>query len=142
VRAVAVLVGVTGVAPGMGESALCAGLDGWLSGRGLRVDHFRGEELRSRAEFAAVAAKFEATRVVAPEALLRSVADFVRSVTAGRDDVVVADLLIPFTSSLLAWGHDDGAIRGFLGELSAARTGRTDRRIPGRRSGGGAAAGR
>jgi hypothetical protein len=63
-----------GVAPGMGKSTLCGGLSGWLAGRGLRVDHFREEDLGSRAEFAAVAAEFAATTVVAPVTLLPTVA--------------------------------------------------------------------
>jgi thymidylate kinase len=115
---VAVLVAVVGASPGIGKSTLCTALAGWLSGAGLRVDHFREEEILTRAAFTAVAAEFTSTGVVQLPTLLDAVADFVSSIEASGDDVVIADSLIPFMPSLLAWGHDEETIAGFLGDLS------------------------
>ena len=112
--AVALLISVWGASPGIGKSTLCAGLSQWLAGAGLRVDHFREEEILTRPQFAAVAGHFQATGAVEPPALLTATTQFVDSVLARGDDVVVADALMPFVPSLLAMGHSDQAIHAFM----------------------------
>src|SRR5215203_5941645 len=102
---VAVLIAVAGAAPGIGKSTLCMAMAAWLSGRGLRVDHFREDEVLTRDEFASVAAEFEGHRAVQLPTLLNAVARFVLSIQDSEDDVVITDSLIPFIPSLLAWGH-------------------------------------
>ena len=113
-----VLIAVAGAAPGIGKSTLCTAVTGWLSGLGLRVDHFREHEVLTRDEFASVAAEFEARGVVQLSTLLSAVADFVSSIQASGDEVVITDSLIPFVPSLLAWGHDEEAMTRFLHDLS------------------------
>lgn len=115
---VAVLIAVAGAAPGIGKSTLCRALAGWLSGLGLRVDHFREDEVLTRDEFAAGAAEFEAGGVVQLPTLLDAVAGFVSSILASGDDVVITDSLIPFVPSLLAWGHGEDVMTRFLHDLS------------------------
>ncbi|MEU0244630.1 hypothetical protein ABZ192_09905 [Streptomyces sp. NPDC006235] len=80
----------------MGKSTLCAGLSRWLVEKGLRVDHFREEEILTRPQFAAVAGQFKATGAVALGTLIAATAEFVDSVLASGDDVVIADALVPF----------------------------------------------
>jgi thymidylate kinase len=116
---VTVLIAVWGAAPGIGKSSLCAGLSRWLAGTGLRVDHFREEEILTRPQFAAVAEQFRATRAVEPSALLAAAAQFADSVLAHGDDVVVADALVPFVPSLLAMGLSAQAISTFMAGLGA-----------------------
>ena len=115
---VAVLIAVAGAAPGIGKSTLCTALAGWLSGLGLRVDHFREDEVLTREEFSSVAAEFEARGAVQLPTLLNGVAAFVLSIQAGGDDVVIADSLVPFIPSLLAWGHSEDAMTRFLHDLT------------------------
>jgi thymidylate kinase len=111
-------VAVAGAAPGVGKSTLATALAGWLSAQGLAVDHFREEEILSRPEFAAVAAEFRAGGGVALATLRAAVAGYVTSIRAARTDVVVADALLPFVPSLLAWGHSEAAIADFLADLA------------------------
>jgi thymidylate kinase len=116
---VTVLVSVWGASPGAGKSTLCAGLCARLAATGLRVDHFREEEILTRPQFAAVAAEFRATGAVELGTLLAATARFVDSVLAGADDVVIADALVPFVPSLLAWGHGGQAVDAFMDDLAA-----------------------
>jgi thymidylate kinase len=113
------LIAVDGAAPGIGKSTLCHALTRWLEGS-LRTDHFREEEIMSRPEFADVAAQFTTTRVVKPGALLRATADYVAAAQAGGVDAIVADALIPFVPSLIAFGHTENDIDGFLNKLGEA----------------------
>lgn len=113
-----VLIAVAGAAPGVGKSTVCDRLCRRLADLGVRVDHFREEEILTRAEFAPVAAEFTASGVVAPATLLASTAEYVASVQAARMDVVVADALVPFVPSLVAWGYEDDAIGAFLDSLT------------------------
>ena len=114
----AVLIAVWGASPGIGKSTLCAGLSEWLSGAGLRVDHFREEEILTRPQYAAVADCFLATGRVEPAALLAATGQFAASVLARRIDVVVADALMPYVPSLLAMGQSDQAIGAFADDLA------------------------
>ena len=113
-----VLVTVWGAAPGIGKSTLCAGLSRSLAGAGLRVDHFREEEILSRSEFAAVAKEFGATGAVGLGTLAAATERHVASALAGGDDVVVADALVPFVPTLLAMGHGEETIDAFMADLS------------------------
>ncbi|MFJ9626232.1 hypothetical protein ACIRU8_00905 [Streptomyces sp. NPDC101175] len=113
-----VLITVWGASPGVGKSTLCAGLSRWLADTGLRVDHFREEEILTRPQFASVAAEFETTGTVAPATLIASTARFVDAVVANGDDVVVADALMPFVPTLLAMGHGEAAIDAFMTQLT------------------------
>jgi hypothetical protein len=112
-----VLVGVSGAAPGIGKSTICAGLASWLSELGLSVDSFAEEEVLSRDQFAAVAAEFGATGVVRPSTILDAMSAYARWLQRQGIAVAVADSLVPFVSSLLAWGHDEDVIASFLMEL-------------------------
>ncbi|WP_372348377.1 hypothetical protein [Streptomyces sp. KL116D] len=114
-----VLITVWGASPGVGKSTLCAGLSRWLADEGLRVDHFREEEILSRPQFAAVAEEFKATGTVALGTLIAGTAKFVDAVLANGDDVVVADALMPFVPTLLAMGHEEAAVDGFMTDLTA-----------------------
>lgn len=113
-----VLVTVWGASPGVGKSTLCAGLSRWLADAGLRVDHFREEEILTRPQFAAVAEDFKETGVVELGTLIATTAQFVESVLASGDDVVIADALMPFVPSLLAMGHDEQVIDAFMTDLT------------------------
>lgn len=118
-----ILVSVWGAAPGAGKSTLCAGLCAVLAGEGLRVDHFREEEILTRPEFGEVAGEFRGTGAVELRTLLEASARFAGAVRAAGDDVVVADALVPFVPTLLAMGHDDRAIAAFTGELGGLLSG-------------------
>lgn len=102
----------------MGKSTLCAGLCAQLADEGLRVDHFREEEILTRPPFAAVAEEFQATGAVELDTLLTASAQFVGAILASADDVVVADALVPYVPSLLAWGHSDRVIGTFIADLA------------------------
>lgn len=114
----AVLISVWGASPGVGKSTLCAGLSLWLADLGLRVDHFREEEILTRPQFAAVAEDFEAKGMVKPETLIAATAQFVDSILVSGDDVVIADALVPFVPSLLAIGHGEETIDAFMTDLT------------------------
>jgi thymidylate kinase len=113
-----VLITVWGASPGMGKSTLCAGLVQWLADTGLRVDHFREEEILTRPQFAAVADEFKATGTVQLQTLIAAAAKFVDAVMASGDDVVIADALMPFVPTLLAMGHGDEMIDAFMTDLT------------------------
>ena len=85
---VTVLIAIWGASPGVGKSTLCAGLE------------------------------FQATGVVELDTLLTASARFVGAILASADDVVVADALVPFVPSLLAWGHSDRVIGTFIAGLA------------------------
>jgi hypothetical protein len=112
------LISVWGAAPGIGKSTLCTGLSRWLAGAGLRVDHFREEEIMTRPQFAAVADHFRETGAVEPVTLLAATGRFVDSVLARDVDVAVADALVPFIPSLLAMGYRAPAISEFMAALT------------------------
>jgi thymidylate kinase len=114
-----VLITVWGASPGVGKSTLCTGLSQWLRDTGQRVDHFREEEILTRPQFAAVAEEFEATGTVALDTLIAATAEFVDTVVASGDDVVIADALMPFVPTLLAMGHGEEAIDAFMTDLTA-----------------------
>ncbi|MFJ9895978.1 hypothetical protein ACIQPR_21940 [Streptomyces sp. NPDC091280] len=113
-----VLITVWGASPGVGKSTLCAGLSRRLADMGLRVDHFREEEILTRPQFASVVEEFETTGTVASATLIASTARFVDAVVANGDDVVVADALMPFVPTLLAMGHGEAAIDAFMTDLT------------------------
>ncbi|MDQ1013663.1 hypothetical protein [Streptomyces afghaniensis] len=113
-----VLITVWGASPGVGKSTLCAGLSRWLVDEGLRVDHFREEEILTRTQFAAVAEEFKATGAVDLGTLIATTAEFVDSVLATGDDVVIADALVPFVPTLLAMGHSEETIDAFVTDLT------------------------
>lgn len=113
-----VLITVWGVSPGVGKSTLCAGLSRWLVDEGLRVDHFREEEILTRPQFAAVAEEFKATGAVGLGTLLATTAEFVDSFLATGGDVVIADALMPFVPTLLAMGHGEETIDAFMTDLT------------------------
>ncbi|MFE2212978.1 hypothetical protein ACFW93_13580 [Streptomyces canus] len=113
-----VLITVWGASPGAGKSTLCAGLSRWLADAGLRVDHFREEEILTRPQFAPVAEEFKATGAVDLGTLIATTAEFVDSVLATGDDVVIADALMPFVPTLLAMGHGEETIDAFMTDLT------------------------
>ena len=109
------IVSVVGSAPGAGKSTLAAALAGELAGRGLRVDLFREEEIRTRPAFAGVAAELRAGGEVALPTLRAGVAAWAAAVDA---DVVVADALVPVVPSMLVWGHSEDAVAAFHADLA------------------------
>ena len=113
------LVAVAGSAPGIGKSTLCAALAGWLTGSGRRVDHFREEDMYNRPAFAPLVEEFTGTGVVRLSTLLVTTTEYVRTAAASGYDVVLTDSLIPFTHSVLAWGHDEQTVTDFLADLAA-----------------------
>ncbi|WP_406437499.1 hypothetical protein OHB14_58665 [Streptomyces sp. NBC_01613] len=113
-----VLITVWGASPGVGKSTLCAGLSRWLADAGLRVDHFREEEILTRPQFAAVAEAFKTTGAVDLGTLIATTAQFVDSALASGDDVVIADALMPFVPTLLAMGHCEETIDAFMADLT------------------------
>ncbi|MGW5868573.1 hypothetical protein ACWFRJ_41225 [Streptomyces sp. NPDC055239] len=113
-----VLISVCGASPGVGKSTLCGGLAQWLTDTGLRVDHFREEEILTRPQYAAVAEQFEATGTVELGTLTAATAEFVGAIVASGDDVVVADALVPYVPTLLAMGHDEETIDAFTTDLT------------------------
>lgn len=117
-----VLITVWGSSPGVGKSTLCNGLSQWLADAGLRVDHFREEEVLTRPQFAAVAEAFKATGFVDLRTLITTTAEFVDSVVASGDDVVIADALMPFVPTLLAMGHGEETIKAFMTDLTQVLT--------------------
>lgn len=82
------------------------------------MDHFREEEILSRAAFAEVARQFRDTGQVDPAALLAATTRYVESLDAQGVQVAVLDALLPFIPSLLAWGYDDAAGGEFVADLS------------------------
>jgi thymidylate kinase len=114
---VPVLIAVWGASPGIGKSTLCAGLERWLTGAGLRADHFREEEILTRPQYATVAREFQSAGTVEPATLLAATRRYADSILAGGIDVAVADALMPFIPSLLAMGHSDQAINAFMSRL-------------------------
>ncbi|MEV1086034.1 hypothetical protein AB0I98_48850 [Streptomyces sp. NPDC050211] len=112
------LITVWGASPGVGKSTLCAGLYQWLADTGLRVDHFREEEILTRLQFAAVAEEFKVTGRVQLQTLSAATAHFVDAVTASGNDVVIADALMPFVPTLLAMGHGEETIDAFMTDLT------------------------
>ncbi|MFF1399226.1 hypothetical protein ACFVZD_36205 [Streptomyces sp. NPDC058287] len=113
-----VLITVWGASPGVGKSTLCDGLSRWLASTGMRVDHFREEEILTRPQFAAVAEEFKATGRVQLQTLIAATAQFVDAVLANGDDAVIADALMPFVPTLLAMGHGEEAIDAFMIDLT------------------------
>lgn len=113
------LIAVVGAAPGVGKSTACARIAAELRAGGLRVDHFDEAEIMTRPVFAPVAAAFRETGVVAPRVLVDATVAFVREAEAAGFDVVVADALMPFVPSLLAFGHTENRIRDIVGDLVA-----------------------
>lgn len=114
-----ILVCVWGVAPGAGKSTLCFTLSAALENAGLRVDHFREEEILTRPDFAEVAGEFRSTGAVELPTLLAASTRFADAIEASGADVVMADALAPFVPTLLALGHGDEAITEFTAELAA-----------------------
>lgn len=112
-------IAVAGLAPGMGKTTVCESLHRWLTERGLQVDLFREEEVLTRPAFADVAAEFTATGRVGPATLLAAMSDYVASIQRAGVQAAVADSLVPFVSSLLAWGHCEAEITAFLTDLAS-----------------------
>jgi hypothetical protein len=108
------LICVLGSAPGIGKSTLCQGL--LASFDGQHVDHFAEEDILSASEFAEVASEFRSTGVVAMATFLAATKAYVARVE--RFDVAIADSLLPYLPSLLAFGHTQEEIATFLRELA------------------------
>jgi len=115
------LIAVLGNSPGVGKSTLCAALAGWLRDAGVVVDHFEEAEFLTRTAFAAVAEEFDdGAGSVRPRTLVEATRTYVEQARTHGVDVVVADALLPFIPSLVAWGHDETAITGVVRALEAA----------------------
>lgn len=112
------LIAVIGSSPGVGKSTLCRALAASLDGS---VDHFEEPEILTRQAFQPVAEEFaDGSGVVSPSTLADCTRAFVaESLAAGREHVV-ADALLPYIPSLVAWGHDEQVLNAFMDELARA----------------------
>jgi thymidylate kinase len=113
-----VLIAVTGAAPGVGKSTICAGLHRRLADTGMSTELFAEEDIFTRSEFAGMAAEFEATGVVDRRTILASMSNYMSAIETAAPDAAVTDSLLPFVHSLLAWGLADEAIADFLAKLA------------------------
>jgi hypothetical protein len=114
------LVSVIGNSPGVGKSTLCRALAAALREDGAVVDHFEEADILAREVFRPVAEEFaDGTGAVRPGTLVACVRAYVAEAAAGTD-VLVTDALLPFVPSLVAWGHDEDAVAGVVGELVRA----------------------
>jgi len=113
---------VAGASPGLGKSTVTRGLGDHLSGDGREVVVFLEAMIGERDEFADVMASFRAngaaSRGVLTEAA-RRLADTYRDGAA----VVVQDMVLPYTPSLLAWGFSDSEIIEMFNEIATACSG-------------------
>lgn len=105
-----------GAAPGVGKSTVCASLAASLVSDGLRVEHFREEDLFNRTPFAEFAAEFSADGTIDMTKLVDATVAYLDDVDA---DVVVMDALIPYMPTLLALGYDEPAIDAVIDGLTA-----------------------
>lgn len=112
------LLAAAGAAPGAGKSTLCAGVVDWLRERGLRVDHFREEEVLTRKAFAPLAHEFTTTGQVQLPTLLEATEAYLAGLKAKGIDVAVTDALVPFVPSLIGWGYSEAAMASFLQDLA------------------------
>lgn len=113
---------VTGASPGLGKSTVTSGLGGHLAANGREVVVFLEAMIGERDEFAEVMASFRANAAVSRAVLMeatRRFADTYRECSA----VVVQDMLLPYTPSLLAWGFSDAEIIEMFDEIAAACSG-------------------
>ncbi|MFC8224623.1 hypothetical protein [Streptomyces sp. NPDC057287] len=115
------LISVIGSSPGVGKSTVCRAVAEWLAGTGASVDHFEEADIVTRSAFRPVADEFaDGAGAVRPETLVACTRAYVaESLRAGRDHLV-ADALLPFIPSLVAWGHDEDAIAHVVDELARA----------------------
>lgn len=112
------LIAVIGSSPGVGKSTLCRALVASLDGS---VDHFEESEILTREAFRAVAEEFgDGSGVVRPSTLVDCTRAFVAESLAAGHEHVVADALVPYIPSLVAWGHDEDALTDFMDELARA----------------------
>ncbi|GIG64089.1 hypothetical protein [Phytomonospora endophytica] len=112
------LIAVIGGGPGVGKSTVCRALASWL---GPGTDHFEEEHVLTRPVFRAVAEEFaEGTGAVRPATLIACTRAYIGESLAAQRKYLVADALVPFIPSLVAWGHDEEALTGFVGELAKA----------------------
>ena len=112
------VIAVVGASPGIGKSTLCAALAKHLRGLGLRVDHFDEADVLKRPQFSRVAADFAASGRVSADVLVDATVDYLESSADMGLDVVVADALMPFVPSLLAFGHSETAIVDIVNSLA------------------------
>ena len=110
------LIAVFGAAPGIGKSTVCTALAATLSSNGVRVEHFREEDLFGRSAFADFAAGFTADGTIDMAKLVDSTICYLDSVAA---DVIVMDALIPYVPTLLALGYDEPEIDEVIDGLAA-----------------------
>lgn len=111
-------IAVAGSCPGIGKSTLCTSLANWLADAGLRVDHFEEEHVLSRPQFAKVAAEFTGTGVVDSGSFVDATVRYLADAAAAGVEVVVADALVPYVPSLLAFGHTEQSINTVLDDLA------------------------
>lgn len=115
------LISVIGNSPGVGKSTLCRAVAEWLAGTGASVDHFEEADVLTRPAFRPVAEEFaDGNAGVQPETLVDSTGTYVAESLSAGMDYVVTDALLPFIPSLVAWGHDEGALVHVMGELTQA----------------------
>jgi hypothetical protein len=115
------LISVVGSSPGVGKSTLCDELARWIGESGAVVDHFREADILTRAAFRAVAGEFaDGSGSVRPGTLVDATRIYAEQTRADGVDVVVADALLPYIPSLVAWGHDETAIAQVVRDVSEA----------------------
>jgi len=109
---------VTGVASGVGKTALSRRVAALVEASGRTVELFDETDILERKEFSEVIASFRSTGVASIRQLLDASNRYVMTSVAGDVDVFVQDMLFPFLPSLLAWGHSDEEIISFFAALA------------------------
>ena len=108
---------MTGAVPGLGKTTLVRRLGGG------DVVTLLEDEIAGRPELADVMESFRRTGSATRELLLEATARLAATSRGRGPTVVVQDMLLPFTPSLLAWGWSDDEIVRFFGEIREACTG-------------------
>jgi len=112
------LIAVIGSSPGVGKSTLCRALAKSLDGS---VDHFEEPEILTRQAFRPVAEEFgDGAGAVRPATIVACTRAFVAESVAAGHEYVVADALLPYIPSLVAWGHDESALTAIMDDLARA----------------------
>ncbi|HEY1176415.1 MAG TPA: hypothetical protein VGF17_09680, partial [Phytomonospora sp.] len=86
---------------------------------GPEAEHFEEEHVLTHRAFRPVAEEFaDGTGAVRPATLLACTRDYIARAVAAQRKYLITDALIPYIPSLVAWGHDEDALTGFVDDLA------------------------
>ena len=112
------LFAVIGSSPGVGKSTVCRALAAW---RGPGAEHFAEEDILTHQAFRAVAEEFaDGAGVVAPATLVACTRAYLAEAVAAKREYVIADALMPYIPSLVAWGHEEDSLVAVMDDLARA----------------------